>query len=69
MRAKYERIIDEFKKNSTNDREFIQKELQRRIEELEKQMKEAKEQYEKDKEAIDKKREDMRAEYERQLIE
>ena len=36
MRQKYEKIIDDLKKNSMNDREFVQKELQRRIEELEK---------------------------------
>lgn len=27
MRQKYEKIIDDLKKNSTNDREFVQKEL------------------------------------------
>ncbi len=41
QKHKYEKIIDDLKKNSMNDREFVQKELQKRIEELEKQLKEA----------------------------
>lgn len=43
MRVKYERMIDELKKNLMSDREFVQKELQRKVEELEKLLKETKE--------------------------
>ena len=35
MKAKYEKIIEDMKRNQLNDREFIQKELQKRIDELE----------------------------------
>ena len=45
MRQKYERMIEEMKKNSMNDREFVQKELQRRIDELEKEIKDLKSQF------------------------
>ena len=35
QKQKYEKIIDEMKRNSMNDREFVQRELQKRIDELE----------------------------------
>jgi len=35
--------MDELKRNQMNDREFIQKELQRKIDDLERQIKELKE--------------------------
>ena len=35
LKAKYERMIEELKRNSDSDKEFVQKELQKRIEELE----------------------------------
>lgn len=38
-------MIDEMKRNSLNDREFVQKELQRKIDELEAQLKKLKEQF------------------------
>jgi len=31
IKNKYEKIIDEMKRNSMSDREFVQKELQKRI--------------------------------------
>lgn len=35
LKEKYERMIEDLKKNSMNDREFVQRELQKRIDELE----------------------------------
>jgi hypothetical protein len=35
QKTKYEKIIDEMKKNLASDRDFLQKELQKRIEQLE----------------------------------
>jgi hypothetical protein len=35
MRNKYERMIEELRKNTMNDKEFVQRELTKRIDELE----------------------------------
>ena len=40
LREKYERMIEELKKNAANDRDFLMKEMQRKIEELENEIKE-----------------------------
>lgn len=69
MKQKYERMIDEMKRNSMSDREFIQRELHKRIDELERQIKDMKDLFESEKEALENKRENMKGEYERQLIE
>jgi hypothetical protein len=38
-------MIEDMKRNSLNDREFIQKELLKRIDDLERELKEVKENY------------------------
>ena len=67
QRIKYEKIIDEMKRNSLNDRDFIQKELQRKIDDLEKQLRELREQFDLEREKLIKEREDMKADYERRI--
>ena len=38
LKEKYERMIDEMKRNASSDKEFIQMELEKRITELEQQI-------------------------------
>mmetsp|Transcript_15258 Transcript_15258/g.11094 ORF Transcript_15258/g.11094 Transcript_15258/m.11094 type:complete len:95 (+) Transcript_15258:1847-2131(+) len=64
-REKYEKIIEDLKKNSMSDREFIQKEMQRRIEELEKTVVDQKAYYDDLVASLEKKLADMRSDYER----
>lgn len=42
MRIKYESLIEEMKRNSLNDREFVQKELLKKIDILEKEIRDLK---------------------------
>jgi hypothetical protein len=35
MREKYERMMEELKKNAANDRDFLKKEMERKIADLE----------------------------------
>lgn len=69
QKQKYEKIIDEMKRNSVNDRQFVQNELQKRIEALETQLKSLTEQYKDEKEQLEEKREVMKFDYEKQIIE
>lgn len=45
QRLKYEKMIDEMKRNSLNDREFVAKELQKRIDQLEAELKKLRDQF------------------------
>lgn len=56
------------KKNSMNDREFVQKELQRRIDELEREIKDLKSQFEHEMGELERSKEAMKSSYERQII-
>ena len=38
MREKYERMMEELKRNAANDREFLKKEMERKIADLEKEI-------------------------------
>ena len=38
LREKYERMMEELKRNAANDRDFLKKELERKITDLEKEI-------------------------------
>jgi hypothetical protein len=61
-------MIDEMKRNSMNDREFVQKELQRKIDELEREIRDLKSQFEDEKYILNEAKDQMKSNYERQLI-
>jgi hypothetical protein len=59
MRLKYERMIEELKRSQMNDKEFLQKEMLRKIDELERQIKDLKEKFEREKEQLLKEKKEM----------
>jgi hypothetical protein len=58
-------MIDEMKRNSMNDREFVQKELQRKIDELEREIRDLKSQFEDERYKLNEAKDQMKSNYER----
>jgi DNA repair exonuclease SbcCD ATPase subunit len=67
LRLKYEKMIDDLKRSQMNDKEFIQKELQRKIDDLERQIKDLKDQFDKEREKLLKQQQEMKDMYEKRI--
>ena len=52
MREKYERMMEELKRNAANDRDFLKKEMERKIADLEKEIQELKDRFEREKSGL-----------------
>lgn len=65
MKNKYERMIDEQKRNSQNELARQKQEYEKKIAQLEADLKEARKGFEHEREILEKKRADMQADYEK----
>ena len=52
LKEKYERMIAEMNRNASSDKEFMQNELKKKINDLERQILELREQFSREKEAL-----------------
>ena len=52
LRDKFEKMIEEVKRNAANERDFLQKEMQRKIDDLEKEIAELKARFEDEKNGL-----------------
>ena len=52
LREKFEKMIEEVKRNAANERDFLQKEMQRKIDDLEKEIAELKARFEDEKNGL-----------------
>ena len=59
MKSKYERMLEDLKRNSQNELAKVKKEYEKRIEQLEADLKEARKGFEHEREVLEKKRTDM----------
>lgn len=65
MRSKYEKMIEELKRNAQADKDHLSREFKKKIDQLEADLKEARKGFENERQILEKKREDMKADYER----
>ena len=60
MKDKYEKMLDELRKNASNDKDFLTKEMQKRIKELEAELKEQFNSFEKERKLLKKEIEEVK---------
>jgi DNA anti-recombination protein RmuC len=60
-------MIEELKRNAASDREFLKKELERKIADLEKEIQELKDRFEREKSGLSASADELRKEYEKKI--